>query len=61
MIAAWWGYWYSDIPLRLQGFPPTFYTVRATLWPTAFVWVSAGMSMLTAAVLFAVLLPAKGR
>ena len=49
VLAVWWGYWYSDIPLRLQGFPPTFYTVRATLWPTAFIWVCLGLSALVAA------------
>ncbi len=42
----WWAYWYSDIPLQLQGFPPTFYTVRATPWPTAFVVVSLGLTAL---------------
>ena len=57
LIAVWWSYWYSDIPLRLQGFPPTFYTVRATLWPTAFVWVSVGASALGLALMCLVILP----
>ena len=56
-VAAWWAYWYSDIPLRLQGFPPTFYTVRATLWPTAFVWVSIGVSTLALGPMLLALLP----
>ncbi|MEP9390415.1 serine hydrolase domain-containing protein [Mesorhizobium sp. KR9-304] len=59
LLMGWWVYWYSDIPLRLQGFPPTFYTVRATLWPTAFVWVSLGLSALIAGVCLAVLSPRK--
>lgn len=46
VVASWWAYWYSDIPLRLQGFPPTFYTVRATLWPTGFLWVCFGVTAL---------------
>ena len=60
-IVAWWVYWYSDIPLRLQGFPPTFYTVRATLWPTAWIWVSIGLSTLVAALAVSVLFPKKDR
>ncbi|PWJ20803.1 serine hydrolase domain-containing protein [Jannaschia seohaensis] len=57
VVAVWWAYWYSDIPLRLQGFPPTFYTVRATLWPTAFVWISIGVSTLGLALACLILLP----
>lgn len=53
----WWGYWYSDIPLQLQGFPPTFYTVRATLWPTAFVVVSLGLTALIGCLAIFVLYP----
>ncbi|MCY1125743.1 serine hydrolase [Frigidibacter sp. RF13] len=56
-LVAWWVYWYSDIPLRLQGFPPTFYTVRATPWPTAFVAISLGFSLLIAALAFWLLYP----
>ena len=56
-VAAWWTYWYSDIPLRLQGFPPTFYTVRATLWPTAFFWVSVGVTALGMALVILFMLP----
>jgi CubicO group peptidase (beta-lactamase class C family) len=56
-LVAWWVFWFSDIPLRTQGFPPTFYTVRATLWPTAIVWVSWGVSVLIAAVLLNVVTP----
>jgi hypothetical protein len=59
IVAVWWAYWYSDIPLRLQGFPPTFYTVRATLWPTAFVWVSGGVTVLGLSLAFLAMLPAK--
>lgn len=61
LIPAWWGYWYSDIPLRLQGFPPTFYTVRATLWPTAFVWVSLGLSLMLASLILLLLCPRTDR
>lgn len=57
IVVAWWAYWYTDIPLRLSGFPPTFYTVRATLWPTAFVWVSSGLSILITACIFLVIAP----
>ncbi|RYH07585.1 serine hydrolase [Tropicimonas sp. IMCC6043] len=57
IIAAWWAYWFSDIPLRLQGFPPTFYTVRATLWPTAFVWVSLGLTVLGLSLVLLAMLP----
>ncbi len=56
-VALWWGYWYSDIPFRLKGFPPTFYTVRATLWPTAFVWVSLGVSSLAGALIALLVCP----
>ncbi|MDU8912962.1 serine hydrolase domain-containing protein [Aestuariicoccus sp. MJ-SS9] len=61
MVAAWWAYWYSDIPLRLQGFPPTFYTVRATLWPTAFVWVSLGATVLGMSLVLVAILPTTPR
>ncbi|RYH06767.1 serine hydrolase [Tropicimonas sp. IMCC6043] len=57
IVAAWWAYWYSDIPLRLQGFPPTFYTVRATLWPTAFVWVSLGVTVLGLSLVLTAIMP----
>ena len=57
VVTAWWSYWYSDIPLRLQGFPPTFYTVRATLWPTAFIWVSLGATVLGLSLLLLAILP----
>jgi CubicO group peptidase (beta-lactamase class C family) len=56
-VLAWWGFWYSDIPFRLQGFPPTFYTVRATLWPTAFAWVSLGISILAASLVLFLICP----
>ncbi len=56
-VVFWWYFWYSDIPLRLQGFPPTFYTVRATLWPTAFIWVSCGVSVFLIALSGLVLVP----
>lgn len=57
IVGAWWTFWYSDIPLRLQGFPPTFYTVRATLWPTAFVWVSFGVTVLGLSLVLVAMLP----
>jgi CubicO group peptidase (beta-lactamase class C family) len=57
LVGGWWAYWYSDIPLRLQGFPPTFYTVRATLWPTAFIWVNLGVSALGVALMCLAMLP----
>jgi len=60
-ISAWWVFWYSDLYLRMQGFPPTFYTVRATLWPTAFVWVSSGVSALLAALMLPILFPRASR
>jgi hypothetical protein len=55
--ALWWGFWYSDIPLRLLGYPPTFYTVRFDPWPTALIWVSYGVSLLLAVLMLRVLAP----
>jgi len=56
-ILGWWVFWYSDLYLRTKGFPPTFYTVRATLWPTAFVGVSYGVSLLLAALMLPLAFP----
>jgi hypothetical protein len=56
-LAGWWVYWYSDLPYRLQGFSPTFYTVRATLWPTTCIGVSFGLSVLVAALILVSLSP----
>lgn len=56
---AWWGFWYTDIPLGLMGFPPTFYTVRFDPWPTALIWVSWAFAILCLALMLRVLLPAR--
>ncbi|MBF9031000.1 serine hydrolase [Rhodobacterales bacterium HKCCE3408] len=50
-LIAWWGFWYTDIPLRLLSYPPTFYTVRFDPWPTAFVWISWGITVLVIALM----------
>ncbi len=57
VIVAWWVFWYTDIPLGLLGYPPTFYTVRFDPWPTAFVWVSWGFTFLAFAMLLRASLP----
>ena len=57
ILIAWWGFWYTDIPLGLLGYPPTFYTVRFDPWPTAFVWVSWAFTFLVLAMLLRAALP----
>ena len=59
--ALWWAFWYSDIPLRQLGYAPTFFTVRFDPWPTAFVWVSWGFTLLIAAAVLAAIFPRAGR
>lgn len=49
LALAWWGFWYSDLPLRLAGYPSGFHTVRFDPWPTAMVWVSWGLTLALAA------------
>ena len=51
VLIAWWGFWYTDIPLGLLGYPPTFYTVRFDPWPTAFVWISGAVTFLIIAIM----------
>ncbi len=57
VVVAWWGFWYTDIPLGLLGYPPTFYTVRFDPWPTAFVWVSWAFTCLVLAMVLRVIFP----
>ncbi len=57
LVVAWWGFWYTDIPFGLLGYPPTFYTVRFDPWPTAFVWVSWAFTFLAIAILLRAGLP----
>ncbi len=51
VLIAWWSFWYTDIPLRLLGYPPTFYTVRFDPWPTVFIWVSWAFTFLVLALM----------
>lgn len=48
VTVMWWAAWYSDLPLQLFGFPGHFVTVLIDPWPTAFVWVSWGVTVLMA-------------
>ncbi|MHC4925600.1 MAG: serine hydrolase domain-containing protein, partial [Planctomycetota bacterium] len=48
-LAAWWVFWYTDTFLTALGYAKTFVTVRLTPWPTAFIWVSWGVTMLAVA------------
>lgn len=56
-VAAWWVFWYTDIPLRLMGYPPTFVTVRFDPWPTVFVWISWAVTLLVTAFIVSAFLP----
>ena len=53
----WWAFWYTDIPLRQMGYPPTFFTVRFDPWPTALVWVSWSITALAAVLIATVFIP----
>jgi CubicO group peptidase (beta-lactamase class C family) len=53
----WWGFWYTDLPLRLAGYPAGFHAVRFDPWPTALVWVSWGVTLLLAALAARLLAP----
>jgi hypothetical protein len=57
VLIAWWGFWYTDLPPRLLGYPPTFYTVRFDPWPTAFVWVSWAVTFVIIAIMLRVVVP----
>ena len=59
ILTGWWSFWYTDIPLGLLGYPPTFYTVRFDPWPTAFVWVSWAFTTLVLALTLRALLSRK--
>ncbi len=59
--AFWWAFWYSDIPLRQLGYSRTFFTVRFDPWPTAFIWVSWGVTLLIAVAVLAALFPKVGK
>ena len=51
ILIAWWVFWYSDLALRLLGYPKTFVTVRFDPWPTAFIWISIAVTSLLAIML----------
>ncbi len=58
LVASWWLFWYTDWPLRLAGYPPTFVTVRFDPWPTAFIWVSGAVTLLLLVLAAATFAPA---